>query len=213
MQHLNTTSYIQAAVCGALVAVILAAAPALAAKEKPTGEHKHSSSKSLLVLPVSAAVDTGTNSSEGQNASEDTHQQPTAEPKQAEDPSPAPAQPTDASETTPAPVVPQQPRAEAAHAPVSPQAFVPTAANPRITTASTGVFSPQLINGSEGANVYARNDALTPFQTLQLFLLSLLLGALGYLFANDSALARLYAWLARVIGVKAPLQAMQSRHV
>jgi hypothetical protein len=84
-----------------------------------------------------------------------------------------------------------------------------------VPTVTTGpiqmTITQQPIHSSTGANVYANTVGLSPLGTVQLLLVAMVLGVMGLVFVEGSILANLYAWLARIVGVKAPLS--QVSHV
>jgi hypothetical protein len=84
-----------------------------------------------------------------------------------------------------------------------------------VPTVTTGpiqmTITQQPTHNSSGANVYANTVGLSPLGTVQLLLVAMVLGVMGLVLVEGSILANLYAWLARIVGVKAPLS--QVSHV
>ncbi len=186
---------------GIVLAALVFAVPAFAREKEQ--KQRGSPDKFQVLMPLEVYASTDDNNKEDSDApaapvvSVEEKETPPVPPQQK---SPTPAATTSPSAATSAPSTVVK------NTPSTP----PTSAEVR---GPAGVF-PQQLNNASGANLYAQDGALTPFQTAELLLLSLLLGVLGCLCANAGALANLYAWFARTIGVKVPpVQTMQSRHI
>ncbi len=133
----------------------------------------------------------------------------TAKEQQSNPPAPSKTTKKDSATTTPA--VATSTTSTTPSGPVIASA-VPTTVTPTVTTGPIqATFTEQPIHSSIGANVYANTVGLSPLGTVQLLLVAMALGVLGLVLVEGSILASLYAWMARIVGVKAPLS--QVSHV